>query len=240
VDPIDLKDIYTDYPLNKRRLDFFARMSMGNLVKRLNRAGLRKDDSILDYGCGNGLFVTYLKKNGFSQAAGYDPYVREFSILTEYAQFDCVICNDVIEHIPDPRALIQDCVRHLKSNGVLYIGTSDSEGVEMDCTQPHIMRLHQPFHRIIFTQKTLNALAAETGLELVDSYSRSYMDTVIPFANYRFLDEFSRALGHDMDRMLDPKAGMILLRKPSLWFYGFGGYFFPSAYEPAVVLRKRN
>jgi 2-polyprenyl-3-methyl-5-hydroxy-6-metoxy-1,4-benzoquinol methylase len=239
LDPIKFQDIYRNYPLNKRRLDFFASMTMRNLLKRLKRAGLRKRDLILDYGCGNGLFVTFLKKQGYSHAAGYDPYVREFSILPEDSQFDCVVSNDVIEHISDPRSMIQDCIKHLKPEGILYIGTSDSDGVEMDNIEPHVMRLHQPFHRIIFTRKTLNALASETGLELVNSYRRSYMDTIIPFANYRFLDELSKALGHNMNRMLNPAARMTLLRKPALWFYGFFGYLFPSAYEPAIILRRK-
>ncbi len=240
LDRVNLLDIYTDYPLSKRSLDFFARRTMRNLLKRLERAGLGKNDSIFDYGCGNGLFVTFLKEQGYSHAAGYDPYVKEFSTRPEDAQFDCVLSNDVIEHTPEPRSMIQDCTKLLKSGGLLYIGTSDSEGVAMDGLDQHIMLLHQPFHRVIINQETLKSLATETGLELVKSYRHSYMDTLIPFANYRFLDEFSRALDHNMDRMLDPAAGMILLRKPALWFYGFLGYFFPSAYEPAVVLRKKN
>jgi hypothetical protein len=123
---------------------------------------------------------------------------------------------------------------------MLYIGTADSEDVEMDNLEPHIMRLHQPFHRIIITQKTLQTLGSETGAELVRTHRRSYMDTLIPFANYRFLDEFSRALNYNMDKTLDPTAGLIVFKKPELLFWAFFGYFFPSAYEPAVILRKPN
>lgn len=238
IDPVDFQDIYADYPLNKRSLDFFARVTMGNLLKRLQRAGVKKSDSILDYGCGNGLFVLFLKGRGYPNAIGYDPYVQEFASLPESGTFECVVANDVIEHIPNPRAMIQDCVKKLKSGGLLYIGTSDSEGVDMADLEPHIMRLHQPFHRIIVTQQTLKSLGIQAGLELINTYRRSYMDTLRPFANYRFLDEFSKALGHNMDRMLNPTAGTILLRKPILWFYGLLGYFFPSAHEPAVLLRK--
>ena len=72
----------------------------------------------------------------------------------------------------------------------------------------------------------------------VASYRRSYMDTPRPFSNYRFLDEFNRALGHDMDRALDPAAGGIVLRRPALLFYALFGYLLPVAFEPAVVLRK--
>jgi 2-polyprenyl-3-methyl-5-hydroxy-6-metoxy-1,4-benzoquinol methylase len=238
IDPVDFQDIYSDYPLNKRRLDIYARGTLGNLLKRLRRAGLGKTDAILDYGCGNGLFVKFLKSKGYIDVRGYDPYVSEFINLQEEALFDCIVANDVIEHVENPRDLIRDCIKRLRAGGLLYIGTADSEGVDMNNLEPHIMRLHQPFHRIIISQETLKTLGEETGLELVAIYRRSYMDTLIPFANYRFLDEFSKALGHDMNKALDPAAGLIVLRRPILLFWGCLGYFFPSACEPAVVLRK--
>lgn len=238
VDPVDFCNIYSDYPLNKRGLDVFARGTLRNLLKRLKHAGVKKTDSILDYACGNGVFMQFLKKKGYTSVAGYDPYVPEFAYLPNQVMFDCVVANDVIEHVPDPRSLVQDCVNMVKPGGLLYIGTADAEGVEMSNLEPHIMRLHQPFHRVIITQDSLKKLVSEAGLKLVQAYRRSYMDTLIPFANYRFLDEFNKTLGHNMDRALDPAAGRILLRTPRLLFYALFGYFYPSAYEPAVVMRR--
>jgi 2-polyprenyl-3-methyl-5-hydroxy-6-metoxy-1,4-benzoquinol methylase len=238
IDPVDFRDIYADYPLNKRRLDTFARGTLHNLLKRLRFAGMKKSDLILDYGCGNGIFVQFLRQKGYSLASGYDPYVPEYAELPENKLFDCIITNDVIEHVADPRVIIKNCVNYLKKGGLLYIGTADSEGVEMNDLEPHIMRLHQPFHRIIITQDTLRMLSKETGLELIREYRRSYMDTLVPFVNYRFLNEFSKELEHNLDRALEPSSGKVLLRSPRILFYAFFGYFFPSAYEPAVVMRK--
>ncbi|MCM2279793.1 MAG: class I SAM-dependent methyltransferase [Oligoflexia bacterium] len=237
VDPVDFKDIYTDYPLNKRRLDIYARGTLGNLLRRLRRAGLTRQASILDYGCGNGVFIEYLKRNGYAQVAGYDPFVEAYATMPQ-GRFDCVVVNDVIEHVADPREVIRACAGLISPNGLLYVGTPDSEPVDMANLEPHLMRLHQPFHRVIITEATLGTLAKVTGFELVRAYRRSYMDTWIPFSNYRFLDEFSRALDHDLDRMLQPSAAKILLRRPRLWFYAYFGYFLPSTFEPAVILRR--
>ena len=88
------------------------------------------------------------------------------------------------------------------------------------------MRLHQPFHRIIVSREVLSNLIASYPMQIVGSYVRSYMDTPFPFANYRFLDEMSKAFNHVMDDMLDPNAGRIFLKKPHLFLYGFVGYFF--------------
>jgi SAM-dependent methyltransferase len=239
LDSVDFRDIYSDYALNKRRLDIFARGSMRNLLRRFTRAGLKKTDSILDYGCGNGIFLRYLKETGYTQVTGYDPYVPEFAARPGGSHFDCVVLNDTIEHVENPRELIQECVALLKPRGLLYIGTCDSEPVAMQDLEPHVMRLHQPFHRLIFTEHILHKLGAEAGLERTASYRRSYMDTLMPFANYRFLDELCKAVDHDLDAALDPAVARIVMRRPRLWLYAMFGYFFPSAYEPAVILRKQ-
>ena len=239
LDAVDFADIYSDYPLNGRKLDAFARGTMRNLLGRLKRAGLTESHSILDYGCGNGLFLQFLAESGYENVRGFDPYVLQFATLPSAdAPFDCVVSNDTIEHCDDPRGLIRSCVDLVKPGGMLYVGTADSEPVEMNDLEPHLMRLHQPFHRLILTEKSLRKLGTEPGLELVHAYRRSYMDTRRPFANYRFLDELNKRLGHNLDAALGPHATRAVLRSPSLWFFGLFGYFFPSAYEPALVLRK--
>lgn len=237
LEPVDFADIYRDYPPNVRRLDVFARGTLGNLLRRIERAGLSRDAVILDYGCGNGLFVEFLRQRGYQNVGGFDPFVAEYA-QPPMGQFDCVVANDVIEHVDNPRAMLVECVRLVRPGGLLYVGTADAEPVEMDNLEPHVMRLHQPFHRVILTQAGLHRLVDETGLERVASWKRSYMDTLMPFANYRFLDEFNKAFGHDMDRALDPAASKVLLRRPGLLSYAVFGYFFPSAWEPAVLLRK--
>ena len=241
IDAVDFANIYADYPLNKRRLDVFARGTLRHLLQRLRREGLRHTDAILDYGCGNGIFIRYLKGRGYRDVSGYDPYVPEYARLPagNVRRFDCVVANDVIEHVADPRAMVEQCAALIAPGGLLYIGTADAAGVDMADLEPEIMRLHQPFHRVIVTQERLERLGIDSGLELARTYRRSYMDTLLPFSNYRFLDEFNRALGHNLDRALDPSAGAIVVRQPRLLFFAFFGYFFPVAYEPAIVLRKR-
>lgn len=238
--PVDYADIYRDYPVTThQRLDFFARGRYWNLLRRLRNVGLKSHHRILDWGCGGGVFVEYLKTKGYVNAEGYDPYVTAFSSLSNGQKFDFVIVNDVIEHVDDPRALLRECATHLAEGGVMYIGTADSEDVRMNQLEREIMKLHQPFHRVIMTQRMLVKLGDElTGFERLASYRRSYMDTLIPFVNYRFLDEFNRALDHEMDRAFRPDAGAVLFKKPMLLVYAYFGYFYPSAYEPAIIVRR--
>lgn len=240
-EPVNMADIYSDYPLNaERTLDIFARGTYKNLLSRLETHGLRNDASILDFGCGNAVFLQYLEEQAYANLQGYDPYVPGHAIPPDPDnRFDCVIANDVIEHVDSPRAMMEEVYGMVKPGGLLYVGTADSEGVaDMRNLEPHIMRLHQPFHRVVLTQQGVLDLGAELGLEIVQTYRRSYMDTLMPFSNYRFLDEFNRAHGHNLDNALAPDAAGIVARKPSLLFYALFGYFMPSAYEPAVIWRK--
>ncbi|KXJ40998.1 MAG: hypothetical protein AXA67_07160 [Methylothermaceae bacteria B42] len=237
--PVDYNEIYSRYPLNERKLDIFARGTLKNLLKRLQKAGLKKTDRILDYGCGNGVMVKFLKQQEYKNVAGWDPYVPGWKERPN-GTFDCVIANDVIEHVDDPRAMMKDALSLVNPGGLLYVGTADSEGVEnMADLEKHIMRLHQPYHRVVLTQAGLMKLGEELGLEPLACWRRSYMDRLVPFSNYRFLDEFNRALGHNMNMALKPDAGKIMAKRPILWFWAFFGYFFPSAYEPAAVWRHQ-
>lgn len=237
LDPVDFADIYGDYPPNRRVLDRFAKGTLQNLLQRLEKAGLKKEDAILDYGCGNGVFVAFLRASGYQKVTGFDPYCAEYSQPPD-GLFDCVVANDVIEHVGNPRTMFSECARLVRPGGLFYIGTADSEPVEMKNTDAYLLVLHQPFHRVIINQAALKRLADESGMEVVASWRRSYMDTLSPFANYRFLDEYNKALDSNMDRAMDPSSAKILQRRPDLFFYAFFGYFLPSAWEPAVLLRK--
>ncbi len=240
--PVDFEDIYSDYPLNNRQLDVFARGTLNNLLHRLRHADMTTDDSILDYGCGNGIFVDYLKERGYQHAIGYDPYVPAFAHLpNESAPFDVIVNNDTLEHCADVHEMIRECLELLKPGGLLYLGTADSEPVDMSDLEPDVMRLHQPYHTIILTEQSLHNLVGQFDVEIISAYRRSYHDTLRPFANYRFLDELNKAMGHNLDRALDSAATTrTFLRTPRLWFFALFGYCFPSALEPAVVLRKHK
>ncbi|MBK8576171.1 MAG: hypothetical protein IPN90_11030 [Elusimicrobia bacterium] len=84
----------------------------------------------------------------------------------------------------------------------------------------------------------LDRLGEETGFDRVARYRRSYLDTVVPFCNYRGFDEFSRALGHNLNAVIAHRSPWIFIKNPLLLFFAFFGYWFPSAEEPALILRR--
>src|SRR5229473_1031312 len=58
---VELVRYYAAYPVHQHRLDFPVRIAYGRRLAQLRKHGLRVSDKILDYGCGNGAFVEFLK-----------------------------------------------------------------------------------------------------------------------------------------------------------------------------------
>ena len=77
--------------------------------------------TILDYGCGKGRIVMYVKDTQpNTEVVGYDPGMEEYKTLPE-GKFDFVWCTDVLEHIePD---LIENVLNHINelSSDYLYL-----------------------------------------------------------------------------------------------------------------------
>jgi SAM-dependent methyltransferase len=93
----------------------------------------------LDYGCGNGGLVRYLRRHGIADAVGYDrgwiveqsralgiPLLNDQELSQCYCQFDVVTMLEVIEHALDPLEVLQHVRRLLKPNGIVYLTTGNA------------------------------------------------------------------------------------------------------------------
>lgn len=96
---------------------------------------------LLDVGCSRGQFVRAAVELGFS-AEGVEPAPQiaaaarasgltiHQGLLEEQrfadGSFDALTLFEVIEHLKDPRALLQECRRVLKSGGILLVSTGNT------------------------------------------------------------------------------------------------------------------
>src|SRR5512142_2641976 len=69
----DLERYYAHYPLKLQQLGFNDRIGYRNRLRLIRAQGLSSSASILDYGCGAGLFVEFLRGQGLENVTGYDP-----------------------------------------------------------------------------------------------------------------------------------------------------------------------
>ena len=146
-------------------------MLVDELARRLS-AGTRK--SILDIGCGDGLFFERLQR--FGEVEGIEPSADHFDPSGPHRskirvapfdagfkstkQYDLILMLDVLEHLSAPEEAIRHALSLLKRSGLLLV------------TVPAFRLLwtnHDDLnqHRTRFTKTSFRRLAACAGLEIV-------------------------------------------------------------------------
>jgi len=237
LEAVDLERYYANYFVKNQRLDTYIRISYRRRVKWLTGCGLSRQARILEVGCGNGLFVDYLRERGFESVRGYDAFVPQFADEAWRAEsFDAILSYGVIEHVVDPRAFLAEQQACLAPGGLLSICTPNAAEIELN--ERGEIDLHQPYHRHILSLPALVALGRDVGLELLRTSGRYWMDSPVPFVNWRFVASYVYRLGNVIDVVFEPPRLATILTSPRLLFDGFFGYYLPSRSHMRVAFRK--
>ena len=98
---------------------------------------IESEGPVLDVGCGSSRIIGALprgslaidvlfRKLRYAQIFGV-PRVQAsgFHLPIKSASFPCVVCSQVIEHVPKNRGFLEELIRVLKPNGALILGTPD-------------------------------------------------------------------------------------------------------------------
>lgn len=108
-------------------------------------SGRLRGKSVLDVGCGGGILTEALARSG-AHAVGIDLAKASIDIAIEHAQaqalnidyrcigtelladetpasFDVVCCMEMLEHVPDPSAIVRACATLVKPGGKLFFST---------------------------------------------------------------------------------------------------------------------
>ncbi|MGZ4849355.1 MAG: class I SAM-dependent methyltransferase [Halobacteriota archaeon] len=239
LEPIDPNRYYRHYWTIDQKYDLSIRAQLRKRMRILKRAGLQRCDTLLDFGCGSGHFVRYAREHGV-RAEGYDPYSEEFgdaSVLDR--RYDFVTAQDVLEHVDDPRALVDDLKSYAVPVGRMAIGTPNADAIDLHDPLDYITTLHQPYHRHIPSAAQLQRMASEGGWQAVEFRKEWYGDTRVPFVNLAFFFRFCKSSGGYRDVGLDPWTSQRnhILAHPSLIFWGLFGSFFSRETDMVVVVR---
>jgi SAM-dependent methyltransferase len=164
----------------------------------------------LDYGCGLGGLVTYLRKHGVAEAYGFDegfsakwmsehevPSISREQLPELRGTFDVVTAIEVIEHVTDPIGLMKEIAALLRPGGLFFLTTGNAE--------PHQHRfLKWPYvnpdvHVGYFQPRTLSRVYERVGMRAAFPGYLSGFDDII---RYKVLKALNRTRRGGLERVL--------------------------------------
>ena len=116
----------------------------------------------LDFGCGPGPALVAMGREAGYQMAGYDKFYADFPELLA-RQYDFITSTEVIEHIAEPRAVLEQLWGCLKPGGVLVLQT---QRVLSDERFKNWRYRHDPTHIVFFAEASFQVLATNWQAEL--------------------------------------------------------------------------
>lgn len=202
---------------------------------------------ILDIGCSGGWFLKYGKDRGWSvlgiepakQAAEYAREINGISVLQKCWDkvpikgncYDVVHIAQVLEHVPDPAALIEWSWFLLKPDGLLCVEVPNDFNVLQDlaCKSLNVKEywVSVPHHLNYFNKGSLNRLLLKTGFNPIRWEASFPMEMFLLMTdNYIFNEEVGQ-LCHkklmNMEYLLDTTPELSNLRQKFYAFFAENG-----------------
>ncbi|MHC4556119.1 MAG: class I SAM-dependent methyltransferase [Planctomycetota bacterium] len=138
---------------------------------------------ILDIGCGNGRFLSYLINRGFDgygtelpgKAAQRAAQVTDLKLKVGHHAadnfgenfFDCICMWHVFEHLTEPKETLQIIQRILKPGGYLMISLPNIESLQSRLFRGNWLHLDPPKHLLFLTASDLVSEMTEFGFKLI-------------------------------------------------------------------------
>ena len=168
---LKVKDLF----LAGRRREIESYDAMFLLAERQGR--------LLDVGCGNGSFLCSMRDRGWD-VMGLEPDPKAVRIARERfgldvvagslekadlpsSSFDAITLSHVIEHVPDPSALLGRCFQLLKSGGRLAITTPNINSLGHHFFKHCWGALEPPRHLVIFCPRSLLLVTKNAGFHIL-------------------------------------------------------------------------
>ncbi len=149
----------------------------------LRRAGMRRGSRVLDAGAGAGRLVEALASAGYA-AEGIEPSARSAALAQAAGRavrperiedhrdegLDAVVLWHVLEHLEEPRAVLEQVLRWLRPGGLLLVGVPNIASAQARIGGAGWLHLDAPRHRVHLTPAGLEELLRQGGLEPVHTH----------------------------------------------------------------------
>lgn len=241
-DVVNLNHYYSAYPFSVQTRTWAVDHVYRNLASRVRRTGFRRRDTLLDYGCGRGWFVEYLRARGYHRCVGYDPYgppdgVGSRAVLRQ-APFDFIVLQDVFEHVESPDALLVELDGLLAPGGHVLVGTPNSNRIDLARVSDFLNELHVPYHLHVYTRIGVEAIGRRAGWTPVSYHDRPYHELPYLGLNTRAVKMYQRSCDGTLNSVLEPIRIGPVLASPRFHFLSWFGYWMSDRADMTVVFRK--
>lgn len=138
--------------------------------------------SVIDWGGNEGHFIPNVLKNKDiyifdpSSSSVIDKSYKKISRRDLLPNVDCIILAHVLEHVGNPKSFLIDVLRNLKQGGVIYLEVPQDKSlneIQEIVNNPQASKFEIHEHINIFTEKSLNFLGLDLGLELIYSSTKN-------------------------------------------------------------------
>ena len=159
------------------------RVTVGQVPRILDRAGLRPGARVLDAGAGTGRLVEALRRSGY-EARGIEPSARSQAIARAAGRpvaqadidshrddgLDAVVLWHVLEHLDAPAAALARAHGWLRAGGLLLVAVPNVESLQARIGGPGWLHLDAPRHRTHFSPRGLESLLASSAFDLLRTH----------------------------------------------------------------------
>ena len=144
-------------------------------VSLLSGQGVTTESSVLDVGCGSGHRLRSLRRCGFRNLTGADPFAPPGTELGEgitflrappeevVGRYDVVMFHHSLEHAPDPLSALRAVRAHLSPDGVVVVRVPLADSFAWRRYRADWVQLDAPRHFLVPSLRAMHLLADKAG-----------------------------------------------------------------------------
>jgi SAM-dependent methyltransferase len=194
-----LEQLYSESAFNYEREVHSLIRTYGRYLSELDDFGVKKD-ALLEIGCGNGFFLREAARQGYRRTVGVEPSKEavakakgEIEIVCDImrptlfaeSSFDAVCLFQVLDHLPDPTAVLRECRAILRPGGLVLCLNHD-----VGALSARLLGRRSPIidieHTYLFDRKSIRRIFAAAGYDVLrvsralNLYSLRYLVGLLP------------------------------------------------------------